>query len=351
LFIWLTPHAPHSGPPADPDDRAAAGAFRGPNVAAKYRNTLAGQSLPQPPSFNEADVSDKPAAVRNRPLLTSQRIAAITEMYQQEGESLLSVDDAVKSVVDALRASGELDNTLIVFTDDNGFMHGEHRIPSGKVVVYEPSIRVPLVMRGPGISHGRHVADTVMNVDLAPTVLDAANVKPGLVVDGRSLLPLARDRLADDGRDVLLETPQYSAIRTDRYKYVEYRTGERELYDLKTDPNELQSRQDDPALARIRGELARRLAALRSCKGAACRQAPHVALNVSCASRSVRLRVSGADGRWVSVTRFYVNGRRIATDTKAPFSARTSRRSAVVRAHVATSDGRGVTLTRRVRCR
>jgi hypothetical protein len=195
------------------------------------------------------------------------------------------------------------------------------------------------------------VTDDAINVDLAPTILDAANVRPGLAVDGRSLLPLARDRLADDGRDVLLETPQYSAIRTDRYKYVEYRTGERELYDLRTDPNELQSRQDDPALATLRSELARRLAVLRTCKGAACRQGPRLALRTSCGARFATLRVSGADGRWVSVTRFYVNGRRVATDTKAPFSARTARRSTVARAHVQTSDGRGVTLATRVRCR
>jgi len=356
LFVWLTPHAPHSGPPADPDDRGT-GAFRGPYVAAKYRNALSGQGLPQPPSFNELDVSDKPAAIRNRRLLNANQTARATEMYQQEGESLLSVDDAVRSVVDALRAGDELDRTLLVFTDDNGFMHGEHRIPSGKVVVYEPSIRVPLVMRGPGIPHGRHVADEVMNVDLAPTILDAANVTAGLTTDGRSLLPLAADRLADYGRDTLLETPQYSAIRTDRYKYVEYRTGERELYDLKADPYELQSRHNDPALARVRAELARRLATLRACNGASCRRGPRLTFAVTRVRKRLRLRVSGLDAAWVSATRFYVNGKLTTTDARAPFTKLILRarlgpaKVATLRVHVTTSDGRGVTLVRRLRVR
>ncbi|MDQ3894067.1 MAG: sulfatase, partial [Actinomycetota bacterium] len=260
LFMWLAFYAPHAGAPADPDDPIVGrnqgrnrrgrngGAMRGPSPAERHRNAFAGQALPRPPSFNEADVSDKPGAIRNRPLLSAAQIAGMTEMYQQRLESLLAVDEAVAGVVDALRASDELDNTLIVFTSDNGFMHGEHRIPSGKTVAYEPSARVPLVLRGPGVDRGRHVADLVANIDLTPTILDAANAKASRRIDGRSLLPLTRDRLADYGRDLLLETAAYSAIRTDRFKYVEYGTGERELYDLAADPYELVSRHDDPAL-------------------------------------------------------------------------------------------------------
>ena len=346
FFIWLTPHAPHSGAPRDPDDPPGA-AFRGPNVAAKYRDALAGQSLPTNPAFNEADVSDKPAAVRNRRLLTQAQISALTEDYQQQGESLLSVDDAVTSVVDTLRSTGELANTLIIFTDDNGFMHGEHRIPNGKVVVYEPSIRVPLVMRGPGIPHGRHVTDVVANIDLAPTILDAANAKPMLKMDGRSLLPLARNTLANYGRDLLLETPQYTGIRTDRFKYVEYRTGERELYDLKTDPFELQNRAGDSSLAAIQSELASRLAKLRTCAGASCRQGPRVALRVA-GRRTCRVSLAGADLQWVTSVRFYRGQKRVKTDTTRPFSARLARH-ATVHALVSTRDGRSAALARACR--
>ncbi|MDQ3876004.1 MAG: sulfatase, partial [Actinomycetota bacterium] len=295
FFMWVAFYAPHAGGPADPDDpnvraadrprrrgnRRRAGAFRGPSPAERHRDAFANEALPQPPSFNEADVSDKPAAVRNRALLTNAQISALRESYQQRLESLLAVDEAVASVVEALRASGELDNTIIIFTSDNGFMQGEHRIPSGKTVAYEPSARVPLVIRGPGIPRGRHVRDLVMNVDVAPTIVDAANASASRRMDGQSLLPLMRDGLANYGRDVLLETRTYSAIHTDRYVYIEHTTGERELYDLATDPNQLQSRHADAGLASMRTELARRLARLRACAATACRQGPRVALSAA----------------------------------------------------------------------
>ncbi len=114
----------------------------------------------------------------------------MTENYRQRLESLLAIDEGVAAIVAALRASGELERTLIVFTSDNGFFHGEHRVPAGKVLVYEPSVRVPLVVRGPGVPRGRVDSRLVANVDLAPTVLDAADAKAGRKLDGRSLLVL-----------------------------------------------------------------------------------------------------------------------------------------------------------------
>jgi N-acetylglucosamine-6-sulfatase len=339
LFLWVTFVAPHSGPPRDPDDRGR-GVLMGPSPALRHRNAFASEALPQPPSFNEADVSDKPTSVRRLPLLRPRAIAAVKEVYQQRLESLLSVDEAVGSIVSALQSSGELDDTLIIFTSDNGFMQGEHRIPAGKTVVYEPSIRVPLVLRGPGVARGRQVKDVVSNVDLAPTILDAANAKPGRRVDGRSLLPLAHDALANYGRDLLLETPQYAGIRTDRFKYVEYNGGDRELYDLRTDPSELQSRQNDQGLAGIRAELARRLAKLRTCSGPSCREGPRLSLR-GCRRAAVR----GADVRWVTGVRFWRQGRAVKTDTKRPFKAKLARRG-TIRAQVVTRDGRSVTLTR-----
>ena len=143
-----------------------------------------------PPNFNEADVSDKPPAVRNLPLLDDAQIADIQRRYRCELESLLSVDDGVKQVIDALEAKGDLDNTLIIYTSDNGYFHGEHRIPSEKLRIYEESIRVPLEMRGPGIPQGVTLDPLVTNADLAPTIVDAAGVTPGLDMDGRSLLPV-----------------------------------------------------------------------------------------------------------------------------------------------------------------
>ena len=142
------------------------------------------------------------------------------------------MDEGVKQVVGALETSGVLDNTLVVYMSDNGYFHGEHRIAKDKQRVYEESIRVPLQMRGPGIPQRETVSEPVINADLAPTIIDAANAQPGLTMDGRSLLPVAKDPAVDRDREVLIEEPTFEAIRTARYMYAEYGGGGKELYDL-----------------------------------------------------------------------------------------------------------------------
>ncbi len=195
FFLWLAYFAPHSGGPFEADDKRAPGVMTNPRPAARHRDAFAGEPFLPPPSFDERDVSDKPPAAR-RPRLTPAQITAIEESYEQRLESLLAVDEGVAQIVGALSEAGVLANTLIVFTSDNGFMQGEHRLTPdrGKGSAYEPSVRVPLVLRGPGIAGGRRVQETVSNVDLAPTILSAARATPGLRLDGRSLLPLARGR-------------------------------------------------------------------------------------------------------------------------------------------------------------
>lgn len=152
---------------------------------------------------------------------------------------------------------------------------------------YEPSIRVPLVMRGPGIPKGRKLKQLVPNVDWAPTILDFARARAGRRQDGRSVRPLFKNRRRGFGRAVLLESyfnafgeygnlgPRivYDGIRTDRYMYARYENGEEELYDLVKDPFELQSRHLDPGYAPIKASLRRQLTRLRRCKGRACRTA------------------------------------------------------------------------------
>jgi arylsulfatase A-like enzyme len=355
FFLWLAYFAPHSGLPVDEDDIAAPGVQLTPSPAARHRDAFAAENLPLPPSYDEADVSDKPPVVRNLPRLSSGQTQAILESYQQRLESLLAVDEGVARVVDALRSSRELANTLIVFTSDNGLMHGEHRVmpDKGKGFAYEPSARVPLVVRGLDLPRGRRVKDLVSNVDLAPTILALAKAAPGRVLDGRSLLPLARDPLADFGRDVLLESSKFTAIRTDRYVYVAHNRRAWELYDLRTDPYQLRSRHKDPALRTLRVELGRRLLDLGTCFGAYCLEEPHLRLRLAARGRSVRADVAGADAAWVAATRFYVNGKRVAADNRAPFGAvlalsLLAEPNATVRVHVDTTDGRGVTITRRI---
>jgi N-acetylglucosamine-6-sulfatase len=298
FFLWLTPHVPHNGGPRDPDDPLPVNGKKGKQgkdngggttrPPARYRDRFAGLALPKPPSFNEADVSDKPAEIRNLPLLTDQQIAAIREAYQQALEADLGVDDMVAAIVARLKETGELGNTLIIFTSDNGFFYGEHRVAKGKVRLYEPSIRVPLVVRGPGVPKALHLKQMAANIDLAPTIVDAANAKAGLTMDGRSLFTLFRNPKSA-WRDALViergpaktkkrtkarpgSDQVFTAIRTPRYLYARYDNGEQELYDLVRDPYELESRHSDRAYARVRATLAAHLSTLRNCIGAACWQ-------------------------------------------------------------------------------
>jgi arylsulfatase A-like enzyme len=226
--------------------------------------------LPRPPNFNEADISDKPPRARP-PFMQPDVIQNIRRKYRCELESLLSVDEGVAAVIQKLNAERALDDTVVIYTSDNGFFHGEHRIPSGKMKIYEESIRVPLLMRGPGIPRGVSVDDLAINADLAPTILDVANADPGLVMDGRSLIPVANDPGIEQGRELLIEEPTFKAIRTERFMYAEHRGGARELYDLLKDPFELRSRHADPAYNAARTQLAGRLRQLRACAGSSCR--------------------------------------------------------------------------------
>jgi N-acetylglucosamine-6-sulfatase len=347
FFLSVAYLAPHSGGPRESDDPANQAT---PVPAPRHKNRFASEPLPTPPSFNEADVSDKPAAVRSRRLLPQRRIAGVTENYRQRLESLLAVDEGIAAIVRAVQAAGELDNTLFVYTADNGFFHGEHRIPAGKVQVYEPSIRVPLVIRGPGVPRGVRMTQAAINVDVAATIADAANVRASRTLDGVSLLGLLANRTRFLGRDVLLETPQYSAIRTPRYVYAEYANGDRELYDLAADPHQLASRHADAGASEIRTELARRLAALRRCSGASCRVGPRLTLRVTCAARGVGARVLGADARRVSRADFRLAARR-ASDRARPFAVVLRGKRGTVRVVAYLSDGRARSLAAPARCR
>jgi N-acetylglucosamine-6-sulfatase len=272
FFLWLTYTAPHVGGP-DPNPNPPANCTDAAKPAPRDAQAFDAEPLPRPPNFNEADVSDKPADIRKLPRLSSSAIADIQRKYRCAQESLLSVDEGVRQVVDALNQGGSLNDTLIIYTSDNGYLNGEHRIPKGKQRVYEESIRVPLVMRGPGIPQGQQVDDLAINADLAPTIVDATGATPGLVMDGRSLIPVAQNPGIEADRQLLVEQPNFSAIRTPRYTYAEYTNGEKELYDLQRDPFELQSRHASPAYASVRATLAKRLQRLERCSGATCR--PH----------------------------------------------------------------------------
>jgi N-acetylglucosamine-6-sulfatase len=300
LQVWYT--APHRGSPRDPDDPRRPGT---PSPALRHRDAFANVRMPRPPSFNERNMYDKPQVVADRPRLTPELEAGVEENWRQENEALMAVDEGVAQIVDALRRNGQLDNTLIVFLSDNGFMHGEHRALAEKVLPYEESIRVPLVLRGPGVPRGRVDHRLVTNVDVPSTILDATDVTPGRVQDGRSLLELLADPGAEWGRDILIENgvPAYRGIRNYRFLYVEHRTtGETELYDLQKDPYELQSVDGHAKYARAQHDLHMKLRSLVHCVGLDCLARPHLTLIVrsggrpvrGCFSKDLRVQVRGS---------------------------------------------------------
>ena len=276
FFLSVGFLAPHSGGPADRDDPDG---LATPSPAPRHRDRFSAEPLPPGvrAAFDERDMSDKPAYLRARPPITAQVTEAIEESYRQRLESLLAVDEAVVSIVRALRAADELDETLVIFTSDNGFFHGEHRVATEKMLPYEPSIRVPLIMRGPSVPAGAKRRQLVTNADLAPTILDVAGATATKPQDGASLRPLLDDHQLEWERDLLIEGADgyevvaYDALRNERYLYVRYVTGERELYDLERDPHQLRSVHDDPAYAPIEAALGRRLRALSDCVGRSCR--------------------------------------------------------------------------------
>ena len=224
------------------------------------------EPLPVPPSFNERDVSDKPAAVQELPRLERRDRAAIRDRYRRRLESLLAVDELVSDVFAALEATGEIDNTLVIFTSDNGWLEGQHRIPAGKSRVYEESIRVPLIIMGPGFPAGATIDVPVSNIDIAPTIVAATGATARRSMDGVSLLDIVSDAAAFSDRHLLVEmhgSDSFSAVRTSEWIYVENTTGEIELYDLRNDPHQLASRHNDHSVAHVRARLAVALALLR----------------------------------------------------------------------------------------
>ncbi len=273
FFLSVAPLAPHVEVGDTIRDKYGPGS---PRPAPRHKGAFKNKKLPQPASYSEGDVSDKPRHIRKLDKLGKKETARITARWRAQLESLLAVDEMVAAMVKKLAARGELDSTTIMFTGDNGYLSGQHRIREGKVHPYDASTRIPLIIRGPGFPKGRTVQMATSNVDWAPTITDVGNAKAGLQMDGRSLLSLAKNPKSGDRRQLLFETgPKgkqrwYAAIRGSRYMYIKHSTGEAELYDLKKDPQQLRSRHKDAAYKDVRARLAKRLKELHGCKGKAC---------------------------------------------------------------------------------
>ena len=266
FFLFVSPYAPH-----DPGVHAD-----------RYDQRFSNARLPRPPSFNERDVSDKPAWIRDDPRLTAGEIAKAERLYRNRLRSMMDVDRMVGRLVGALKDTGELDNTYVVFASDNGYHAGQHRLlVPPKRLAYEEDIRVPLIVRGPGVPRGVTRSGMVLNNDLAPTIARWTSANPLLPVDGRSLAPMLRPGPPPAWRTALLVEgaaherigrPAYRAVRTKNYLYVSYANGEKELYNLERDPYELRSFYPGAGEA-LKDRLRGRLSSLVRCEGAGCRSA------------------------------------------------------------------------------
>ncbi len=333
FFLELGYAAPHGGGGGDPGrscNRAAVPAPRDlATLKGKFRNTL-------PPSFNEADVSDKPVTVADKQPLTPGQISDTLRKRRCAWESLLAVDDSVGALVKELERDGIDQNTYIFFLSDNGFLRGEHRIRDNKRYLYEESARVPFIARGPGIPQNESSDDVVVNADLTATILELSGATPGLEQDGQSLMPRLLNPTGESGRAILFEAyagEQILGVRTARYLYTEWDGDQnpllpqRELYDMYADPYQLNNLANDPSYLPVVATLSDELDDLIDCAGASCRTAPSGQLSFTnagvgkngCMFPPVTVHFTGSNEDRIVDVSFRAAGVAVGDDTEPPF--------------------------------
>ncbi len=279
-FLWLgydAPHTAHStvvkgcgGNDPVPPDHAA---------AVRYRKT----PLPRPPSYNEHAVSDKPPSISELPNISHHTFNNVRRRYHCTLATDREVDLGIDRLRRQLRREHELSRTIVLYYSDNGYFFGEHRLPRGKSLPYEPSLRVPYAVRVPAAyrqgPQQRVSRKLVTNEDIPATILDYAGDPPACAgaldcrtLDGRSIRPLlgGSGRWPHD-RGILSEisggVQHWRAVRTPRWMYARYEGGARELYDLHRDPYELKNLAEDGKYSRVERSMADRLKRLRHCAG------------------------------------------------------------------------------------
>jgi N-acetylglucosamine-6-sulfatase len=270
FFLYIAPYAPHS-----------------PATAAPRHEGLF-QDLPYPAQsdFNEQDISDKPhwLQVAHPEPWGPLRLNDFEQIFRKRVRAVQAVDEMVEDVVEALRARGELENTFVVFTSDNGYHLGEHRLAPGKRAAYEHDIRLPFLVRGPGIAAGQERNHLVLNIDLTPTFVQLAGGSAS-DVDGKSIAALLGEDPVGERewrQDFLImnqeeagtatdtEIANFLAVRKDHQKYIASGGSAEELYNLEGDPAELTSQHQAMSQV-VQQQWKDRLQALSTCRGATCR--------------------------------------------------------------------------------
>jgi len=267
-------------------------------TAPRHLGTHAGTVAPRTPAHNSFG-ENEPAWLAEFPRLSDWKISELDKVWRKRAQSAETVADSVEAVLAELEASGKADETLVVLTSDNGYHVGEYRMPKGKRTPYAADTVVPMIAIGPGIPAGVEVNEMTSTIDLAPTFTEVLGGQSPDWVDGRSMVPfLAAGQAPADWRNAALsesigETnksdpdylpfipPPFSALRTQRWMYVEYDDGSRALYDQLTDPYELRNIVDsmeaaDPAFI---ASLSDQLAQLDACAGPSCRQADAITIS------------------------------------------------------------------------
>jgi N-acetylglucosamine-6-sulfatase len=278
FLLELSSFAPHTPATAAPRDARRFGTASAPRTA----------------SFDEEDLSDKPSWLRGQDRLTAAQQDRIDVHFRDRVRSVQAVDRALGRIRVELRRLGVARNTYVVFSSDNGFHMGQHRLAPGKLTAYDADVRVPLVVAGPDVPAATTVDEITENVDLCPTFSELGGVPSPANVDGRSLVPflLGQPAPADWRRAALIEhrgtvtspvdpdfpgrgsgnPPTYEALRTRESLYVEYADGEREFYDRRVDPDELENLADELRPDRLE-RLSAAVAAMKTCVGIGCRSA------------------------------------------------------------------------------
>ena len=273
FFLEIAPFAPHS--PYTP--------------APRHETWFLDSKAPRTPAFNELDMRDKPRWLKNRKALRRLQVSTIDEDFRMRAQAVQAIDEMIGTLRTTLAARGQLANTYILFTSDNGLHMGEHRLAAGKQTAFETDIHVPLVVTGPGVPHGWRLPQITSTIDLYPTFAQIANSKIPKSVDGRSLKPLLEGLTPPRWRQAVLvehhgpdvtrgdpdfpgpfggNPPSYQAMRTGNGTYVEYANGDTEYYNLRKDPYELSNAAKTLSPV-ARGKLRAKLAAISECSGLA----------------------------------------------------------------------------------